>query len=250
MKKDTSWGRVAGWYGEKTGEEKGYQQSLILPNALRMIGAKKGEIILDLACGEGFISRRLSDLGADVYGVDISPELIAMARKRAPKAKFSVSPAEDMNYFENGFFDKAIMALAAQNIDDFPAAMKECSRVMRKGGRLILILNHPCFRIPKNSSWGFDDQSGIQYRRIDRYLSETREEIDMYPGSDKKEVTFSFHRPLQYYLKIFSKSGFCVSRLEEWNSGKTSQPGKRAAAENRARKEIPLFMALECVKMS
>jgi hypothetical protein len=55
---------------------------------------------------------------------------------------------------------------------------------------------------------------------------------------------------LQFYFKALRKAGFLVSRLEEWNSQKKSQPGPRADAENRARKEFPLFLALEAVKVS
>ena len=39
-------------------------------------------------------------------------------------------------------------------------------------------------------------------------------------------------------------AGFAVDGLEEWVSNKKSQPGKKAKAENRSRKEIPLFLAL------
>jgi hypothetical protein len=59
--------------------------------------------------------------------------------------------------------------------------------------------------------------------------------------------TVSFHRPLQFYFKIFSKLGFAVERLEEWNSNKKSEAGPRAKAEDKARKEIPLFLYM-CVK--
>jgi hypothetical protein len=65
----------------------------------------------------------------------------------------------------------------------------------------------------------------------------------MHPGSENKETTVSFHRPLQWYMKHLAKQGFVIDRLEEWTSHKTSV-GKRKDAENRARKEIPLFLYL------
>lgn len=70
----------------------------------------------------------------------------------------------------------------------------------------------------------------------------------MNPGQVKEgkmpEKTVSFHRPLQSYFKFLQKSGFAVSRLEEWNSHRKSELGKRSKAEDTARKEIPLFLAL------
>ena len=114
-------------------------------------------------------------------------------------------------------------------------------------------MNHPAFRIPKRSSWGFDEATGVQYRRIDGYLRESKEEIDMKPGSSQTtkpdQVTVSFHRPLQYYTKLFAATGFAMSRLEEWISHKHSQAGPRQKEEDRMRSEIPLFLFMEIKKI-
>ena len=72
----------------------------------------------------------------------------------------------------------------------------------------------------------------------------------MNPGQVKSEKTISFHHPLQFYFKALEKAGFVVTRLEEWTSHKESEKGPRAGAENRARKEFPLFLFLEAVKVS
>lgn len=111
-------------------------------------------------------------------------------------------------------------------------------------------MNHPAFRIPKHSSWGWDPSTGsgqvvAQYRRIDEYLSESRTNIQMHPGDDPKTTTMTFHRPLQWYMKLLAKHGFAVTRLEEWISPKKSQKGPRQIAEDKARKEFPLFIFLE-----
>jgi hypothetical protein len=108
-------------------------------------------------------------------------------------------------------------------------------------------LNHPAFRIPDHSSWQFDEEHNIQFRRIDTYMSETEKKIDMTPGTrklDEKNFTVSFHRPLQYYAKAFTNAGFTMTRLEEWISPKRSQEGPRKKAEDHARKEFPLFLCL------
>ncbi|MDD4931469.1 MAG: methyltransferase domain-containing protein [Candidatus Colwellbacteria bacterium] len=246
-KNDTSWGNVADWYKGVVSEEGSYQKDLILPNLLRMMGISKGENILDLACGEGFMSRALKERGATVTGVDISPELIALAKKSSEDIDFRVSPADKLSFIADSSLDKAVIILAVQNMEDPIGVFNECSRIIRSGGCLYLVINHPCFRVLKGSSWGYDAEG--MYRRIDRYLSELKVDINIHPGLKDGKTTLSFHRPLQYFTKALNKAGFAISRLEEWNSGKTSQPGPRAAAENRARKEIPLFMALECRKL-
>jgi hypothetical protein len=114
---------------------------------------------------------------------------------------------------------------------------------------LIGIINHPTFRIPKRSSWGWDDTESVQYRRLDGYLSASRAEIDMTPGrSGKHAHTYSFHRSLQDYMKALAGVGFAITRIEEWTSHKTSEKGPRAEAEDRARKEFPLFLMFEARK--
>jgi hypothetical protein len=97
--------------------------------------------------------------------------------------------------------------------------------------------------------WGYDEKTNTQYRRVDRYLSELREKIQMHPGERPEEMTVSFHRPFQFYFKAFKKAGLAVVNMEEWSSGKKSQPGPRAEAENRSRAEFPLFMVFELIKL-
>lgn len=247
--KKTSWGKVAKWYHELLEGEGTYQKDLILPNLLRLLDIKKREKILDLACGQGFFAREFYKQGAEVVGVDISKELIYIARKNSPKEiEFKAGSADSLPFIKNKTFNKATLILAAQNIENIQGVFRESSRILKDDGSLYIILNHPAFRVPKASSWGWDEENKTQFRRIDAYLSEARSKIQMHPGDKPNEYTISFHRPLQFYFKALQKNGFCVSRLEEWNSHKKSRPGPRAAAENRARKEIPLFLFIEAVK--
>ena len=109
-------------------------------------------------------------------------------------------------------------------------------------------MTHPCFRSPKETSWGWD-QASVQYRRVDRYLLPRKHPIVTHPGKKTGQYTWSFHRPIQAYIKSLRTAGLLVDALEEWPSHKTSTSGPRAAAENTARKEIPMFMAMRAVKV-
>ncbi len=247
-KRDTSWGTVAEWYDELlTKHDNTYQSEVILPNLLRLLDPKKDEVIVDLACGQGFFSRQIYNKGATVIGSDISRELIGYAQKDSPKGiRFHVAPADQVSFIADRSVDKVIIVLAIQNIENYMGTFKECSRILKPKGKLLVVINHPAFRIPKASGWDYDQEKNLQYRRIERYMSEKRERIEMNPGEKvNKKFTVSFHRPLQVYFKAFHKNNFAVSRLEEWISHKESKPGPRGFAENTARKEIPLFMAIE-----
>ena len=249
-KTETSWGNVASWYDEMLEEKDGtYQKNVILPNILRLLDIKKGEVVLDLACGTGFFSREFFKNGAKVFGTDISPELIKIAKENSPKEiKYFISPADRLTSIGDKSVDKIVIILAVQNIENISDVFGECHRVLKTDGKLFLIMNHPAFRIPKKSSWGFDEKNKIQYRRMDEYMSESKSKIEMHPGKDGGESTVSFHRPLQSYFKMLNKNGFCVTGLEEWISDKKSQPGPRATAEDKARKEFPFFLFIETKK--
>ncbi len=246
----TTWEPVAAWYDDLLSGTDTYQSQVILPNLLRLI-QPKGKTIIDIACGQGFFAKAFSDVGAElVVGADISPELITIARKNQnKKLHFGVAAADKINLKTAGdqTFDVASIVLAIQNIKEMSETFKEASRLLKPGGMFVMVLNHPCFRIPKASAWGFDEKTKTQYRRVDQYGLPFSVEVDMTPGKKaegEKIRTLSFHRPLQEYFKALSSAGFSVVGLEEWISHKKSQPGPRAKAEDKARKEFPMFLTI------
>jgi len=253
MKTNTSWGSVADWYDNLLeGSEGTYQKEVILPNILRLIDPQKGDSILDIACGQGFFSRVLHEKGATVVGADIAAELIDFAQKSSvPGITYTVAPADMLSFAQDVSFDKSLIILAIQNIENIQGTFQEAFRVLKPGGSLHIVLNHPAFRIPGRADWGWDEKNSTQFRRIDAYMSEKTGQIDMMPGEKdekKKKFTTSFHRPLQVYFKALTKAGFSVNRLEEWISHKKSQAGPRSVEEDRMRKEIPMFLYLEVKK--
>lgn len=246
MQRDTSWGNVADWYFKHLATDDSYHRQVILPNLTRIMNIQKDEYILDLACGTGFFSEVFHSLGAKVTGIDIGKELIALAKEHASEdIRFLETPAHKLQNISSGSIDKISLILAIQNIAEVKEMLAECKRVLKPGGKMYIVMNHPVFRIPGSSSWGFDETTKQQYRRIDSYLHEKKTEIVMHPGKKYSEKTVSFHRPLQYYFKLLSNAGFTVSRLEEWISHKSSETGPRQKEENRMRTEIPLFLMLE-----
>lgn len=57
-------------------------------------------------------------------------------------------------------------------------------------------------------------------------------------------MTTTYHRPLSAYVAAFVRAEFAVTGLEEWASSRTSDSGPHAKAENLARREIPMFLAI------
>lgn len=252
---DTSWGGVADWYNNHLEKNKDtYHNKVVFPNILRMLGDVSGKKILDLACGQGMFSQQLRDKGAIVTGVDAGKELIAIAEehnegvkeKGTHKVNYFTGKSDNLSMLKDKTFDIVVCILALQNIEELQKTIEEIKRVIVPGGKFIFVLNHPSFRNPHQTYWGYNEAEKVQYRRVDEYMSESHVRIDMTPGSVKdKKFTVSFHRPLQVYVKALAKYSFAITRLEEWVSHRESERGPRKSAEDKARKEIPLFMCIE-----
>jgi hypothetical protein len=114
---------------------------------------------------------------------------------------------------------------------------------LRPRGHLVLALNHPCFRNPGCTHWGWDPEEKVQFRRVDAYRSRRKVDIRIHPGSDPEAKRPSFHWPLETLFGALQRAGFVVLDLSEPTSDRVSKGG-RAQAENVARREIPLFLVL------
>ncbi len=249
-----SWDHVADWYDRLVGDEgSDYHQHVILPVALRLLHPQPGQRILDLCCGQGVLCRRLLEHEVGfVLGVDASPQLIAAARSRSkpsPRLHYVVRDATNLQDLADGSFDAAACVMALQDLEDLDGALREIARALRTGGRAVLVMMHPCFRIPRQSEWGWDDAKKTRYRRLDRYANPMQVPIATHPGRDPRQQTFFFHRPLAAYLNALARAGLALSACEEPLSHRESTTGGRGRGENRAAREFPVFLALAARKV-
>jgi ubiquinone/menaquinone biosynthesis C-methylase UbiE len=251
----TDWGGVAEWYDRLVGDEGSeYHREVVHPGVLRLLAAQPGESVLDVACGQGVLCRLLHEKGAQVTGVDAAAELIRAARQRGPEAiRYHAADARELpnlKFLPNESFDAAACVLAIQNIQPIQPVFEGVARVLRPGGRFVLAMMHPAFRAPKETRWGWDEQEGVQFRRVDRYLLPRKSPIVTHPGKTPDVYTWTFHRPIGAYVKALRNTGLLVDALEEWASHKVSEPGPRASAENTARNEIPMFLAIRARRLA
>lgn len=248
----TSWGKVGKWYHKLVGEEgMYYHKNIILPNVIPLLfnDIPPSPSLLDIGCGQGILSRHIPE-SIEYHGVDISQSLIREAKvhKKHSNHHFYTADATKNIPVDKKDFTHATIILALQNMESPEQVLKNLSKHLAPGGKLLIVLNHPCFRIPRQSHWGTDDKKKLQYRRIDQYMSSLKIPIQAKPSKkEQSAVTWSFHHPLTSYFTWLSESKFKITHLTEWCSDKTSQGGK-AKIENRARKEFPLFMCLVAEK--
>ena len=251
-RKPTLWDQASRWYDSLVGMSgSDYHQTIVMPGVLKMLELKPGRRVLDLACGQGVFSRFLLGKKIKPEGLDSSEELLRMARSRSVKSiPYHLGNASDAKLLDGQEFDGIACLLAVQNMEKIEPVFQNVARWLKPKGKFVMVLTHPCFRIPRQTHWGWDDEKKIEYRRVDRYANEMKIPILTPPFIDKVNFTMTYHRPLQNYFSALLKAGLCVDSLEEWMSNKESAPGKRSRGENRARKEIPLFMAIRAVRIS
>ncbi|MDB6119054.1 MAG: hypothetical protein JWO08_2835 [Verrucomicrobiaceae bacterium] len=250
---ERGWDQVASWYDKLVGDEgSDYHRNVILPAAMRLLDPKPQERILDLCCGQGVFSRLLLEKKAEVVGVDASPKLIEAARSRSnsPKAKFLVADACVNSGWADGRFDAAACLMAVHDVEAIDKMFLNLGQALKPGGRAVLIFMHPCFRIPRQSHWGWDEEKKIQYRRLDRYGVPLPIPIATHPGRSTGEQTWFYHRPLATYMNALGAGGLAITGCEELHSHRRSQAGPRSRAEHRAVDEFPVFMALKVIKLA
>lgn len=244
----TDWNNVAGWYHKHLQDDDTYQHQVIFPKTLALLNPQRGADYLDIACGDGSFAKLLADQAhVHVSGFDAAPKLIRAATLHPnPSTLFQVADAQYFSQLYDGQkFAGATCILAIQNIENYQAVFAEAAVVLKPHSPFVIVLNHPSFRLLRQSGWGWDEQRKLQYRRVDAYLTPYQVAVQAHPGQRSDDTsTISFHRPLQDYVKALAAAGFTVTGLEEWTSHRTSKPGQRAKAEDRARQEIPLFMAI------
>ncbi|MCW5753233.1 MAG: methyltransferase domain-containing protein [Phycisphaeraceae bacterium] len=253
---DDSWEHVAEWYGSLVGSgASDHHQQVILPGVLRLLEPASGERLLDVACGEGLLCREAVRMCMEAVGVDASTSLIDRAIRQAPAGcRYETGDARRLDPSVLGRFDMAACVLAIMNIDPVSAVFHGVAQCLKPGGRFVLVMLHPAFRSPRQTSWGWETTAeGLrQYRRVDAYLSTGSSQIVMNPGAAahgaESVTTTTYHRPVGVYVRGLAKAGFVVDAMEEWASVRKSQPGPRAAEENRARREIPMFLAIRAVR--
>lgn len=243
------WDAVARWYQGWMGERGGdFHQKLAIPAVLDLLDLQRGEQVLDLGAGHGVLAPYITRAGAGYTGIDVSPKLIRSARRlHGQHGRFLHGDARRLHQVRElapERFDGIVFLLSIQDMNPLADVLNSAAWVLRPQGRLVILMTHPCFQVPRQSGWGYDEGRRLQYRRVDRYLTPLSVPMKPYPGQ-QSGVTISFHRPLSAYINELARRSLLVDCLREittFKEGKTK-------AEQAANSEIPVFMGLRARKL-
>lgn len=204
------WEEHAEWWidGFTDGADPEYEEQII-PMALAELA--DAERILDIGCGDGQISRRLTAIGKQVVGVDPTWNQIRVAAERGDGPSYAAAVADGLPFADESV-DAVLACLVFEHIDAVDEAIAEVARVLKPGGQFSFFLNHPLLQTP-NSGW-IDDHiidPPEQYWRIGPYLveDETIEQVEL-------GVFIRFiHRPLSRYLNTLIANGLQLEHMSE-----------------------------------
>ena len=94
--------------------------------------------VLDVACGTGDMAVSLVERGCTVTGIDLSEEMLAIARQKAPMVTFMIADAEHLP-FPDASFDAVTCAFGVRNFVHLEQGLNEMLRVLKPGGQLVIL---------------------------------------------------------------------------------------------------------------
>lgn len=228
-----------------------YRRNLFNPALFPLIGNVKGKRVLDAGCGTGYMSRILAERGAKVTGVDLSKRFIEICEnyeKNEPRGiKYFQADLGRMPRIAASQFDLVVSIYVLCDVRDHVRAIKEISRVMKKNGRFLMLIEHPCFswqsggwiRMPVDSHRVED----MPYLKIDKYFRKGTLEGTW----GKLPVLLTFYRPLSDYFHAMKKHGLVVLDLIEPRPIKKALRDRPAEWDREDR--IPPVLIIEAKKL-
>jgi SAM-dependent methyltransferase len=229
--------QIADWYNEGL-QNNAFFHELLIPCFFDLLPAIEGQLVCDLACGQGIVAREFARHGATVVGVDIAANLLAIARDEETANPLGIvyqqDDAERLVTLANATFDGVVCNLALMDIVNPSAAFRSVWRILRSRGWFVFSLTHPCFQTP-HSHWLEDEHGGID-RVMRGYFREGFWRSDNLNGV--RGQVGAHHRMLSTYINELCASGFVLERVLE-------PPASEPIAERiPGYREVPLFMLM------
>jgi SAM-dependent methyltransferase len=173
------------------------------PAMLALAGDVAGRRILDAGCGSGPLFAALRDRGAVVTGVDASAGMLELARRRlGDDADLRVADLGRPLPFPDGAFDDVVGSLVLHYLEDWAEPLAELRRVLRRGGRLIVSVNHPFVGHPLV-------RPGADYFATYEWSDEIT------TTSGERFTLANWHRPLSAIITAFTAAGFRIAVISE-----------------------------------
>lgn len=200
----------------------------------------KGLKILDAGCGSGIYACALAKKGAAVTGIDVSRQMIVIAKKETPTNLDVSYRVGDIAHVggKNASFDLILSTYVLENVTDLEKVFKEFYRVLKRGGSCIFSISHP-FRSKVTKV----EKNGREVWILDDYFKPGTRQADFGHGMVVPKVT----RTLQEYSSAAVRAGFLIADLLEPQPLPTAKKVDRKKFETTMR--LPQILTFKLVKL-
>ena len=199
-----SWEDLGEWWIDELTSDPAYEDE-IGPHLIDLLDPEPGLLYLDIGCGEGRMMDRVASVGARVIGCDHNSKLLQRAVSRRPVVRLLLP---DLGCLKKRAFDGALVGLVLEHLADEIGFFRQVARVIRRGGTLAVVINHPIWTAPQSSP--IEQADGEVLWRPGKYFG--RGYSDEPAGHMK--VRF-YHRTLSALLGAASDSGWDLRRITE-----------------------------------
>ncbi len=220
------WNRNADFWNERMGEGNDFHSILISPSQERLLDLRPGELVLDIACGNGQFARRMAQLGARVVASDIAPRMIENAKARtkenADRIEYRVLDATDsaaLLALGERRFDAAVCTMALFDMASIEPLLSSLSRLLKVGGRFVFSVLHPCFNSAAVSLVAEEEanDAGVlttkYYVKMAHYIRSAPRRSQAMRG--QPAVQHEFDRPISLLFNTCFEAGFVLDGIEE-----------------------------------
>lgn len=227
---ESHWDGIADFWETQMGSNGDwFQKYVIYPAVDKILGEIQGKLILDVGCGNGHLSARLANRNAIVTAMDISEKMIFEAKKRKENIKFILDDITNPANHYDRIFDFIIFNNSIQDISDYKKALASAHSFLKKDGRLIIIVRHPCFH-PTSSEDGWKiitkDKNFTTGYGLSCLLDYDVFEAEKFTMDDYYECSaqlrnwggnnvYSNRRTLEDYFNAITESGINIAKVYE-----------------------------------
>lgn len=207
-------------------------------------GGLQGKKVLDVGCGTGLLSVKLAQNGADVTGIDLSDDMLEVARNRAAESSLSIQfeqqPMQEIAGEPS--FDAAIIAIDSLNYvckkEDVLQTLKGIHSVLKVGGSLLFDV-HSTFKMDtifmegpftfdnEEIAYIWETEEGEEEHSVNSKLAFfVREDSGLYRRFDERHTQRTF--PVLTYVELLSQAGFSIERIfSDWEDEPPHEESER-----------------------
>lgn len=245
------WDRFAErWHRDLRGGLDWVRDKFNQPAFFEFIGDISGLQVLDAGCGDGYTTRQLAGRGARVTGLDLSPEMVRLARQEEQDSplgiRYDVGSYTDLGRYGTAAFDRVICFMSLMDGPHLDAAIRQFLAVLRPGGELCFAIPHPCFHKGTFIRRGGEVRIAVggYFERVASILS-----WRFLDEGSKDRPGFAvprFRRTLSDYFNAVCRAGFRISAVGE--PSPSEEACRRALWMKDWRRHAAMFLHVRALK--